>query len=180
MADATHDSGHATEADQHPNARTAGVIGPDGVRVREDEFHRLHVIVDGTEHSNVRAVRAFPISEKADYISFLDSEGHEVALMAEPDKLDEASRVVLARALKTMYYMPKITCVHSITEKMGVGHWEVTTDRGYASFEVVSREQIRRLPRGRLLLNDADGNRFEIEDTEALDVRSRALIHSET
>ena len=169
MADTTHD-----------NAHPAGVIQPVRVRVREDEFHRLHVSVDGEEHSDVRAVRAFPISGKAGYISFVDNDGNEVALMADPEDLDDASRQTLGRALDKMYYVPKIMCVHGITEKMGVGHWEVTTDRGYASFEVVAREQIRRLPRGRLLITDADGNRFEIEDVDALDMRSQALIHSET
>jgi hypothetical protein len=78
-----------------------------------------------------------------------------------------------------MYYVAHITRVDSITEKMGVGHWKVMTDRGYAAFEVVDRRNIRRLPGDRVVIADADGNRFEIEDTTELDERSQRLIFSE-
>ena len=64
---------------------------------------------------------------------------------------------------------------------MGVSEWEVKTDRGYAKFEVVDRtEHIRKLPGGRVMIVDADGNRFEIEDVSRLDERSQTLVRTET
>jgi len=45
---------------------------------------------------------------------------------------------------------------------MGVTNWETQTDHGYATFEVVDREYIRKLPGGRYIIADADGNRFEL------------------
>lgn len=161
-------------------AAEAGAVMPERVRVWEDEFHVLHVSLDGETHSNVRAVRAFPISGKADYVSFLDEKNHEVVLLAHPHRLDRDSRCALEQALEKMYYVAAITRVDSITETMGVSKWEVDTDRGYAVFEVVDRRQhIRRLPHGRYMITDADGNRFEIEDLEQLDRRSQAIVHSE-
>jgi len=158
----------------------AGAVQPERVRVWEDEFHVLHVSVDGEVSSKVRPVRVFPISGKADYVSFLDEKDKEVCLLARPDRLDKESRRILEHALARMYYTPKILRVDRISEVMGVATWDVMTDRGYASFEIVDRRHhIRALPGGRYVLSDADGNRFEIEDIKALDPRSQALVHSE-
>ena len=158
----------------------APALSPDRVRVREDRLGKLHVTVDGTDHETARAVLAFPISGKADYVSFLDAEDEEIALVARPDELDQESRAIVAATLERMYYVPKIRRVDSIKETWGVSHWEVLTDCGCASFEVVDREHIRKLSGGRFLIQDADGNRFEIEDASQLDPQSRKLIYSET
>ncbi len=158
----------------------AGTVSPERVRVWEDEFHVLHVSVDGEQYDNVRAVKVFPISGKADYVSFLGEKSKEVVLLANPRKLDKESRRALDRALERMYYVAKITRVDSVKEVMGISNWEAQTDRGYATFEIVDRRQhIRKLPGGRYLITDADGNRFEIEDISRLDPRSQAIIHSE-
>jgi len=157
-------------AEPDSGADLAAVIQPDRVRVWEDEFHHLCVSVDGEETIDTRAVHAFPVSLMADYVSFLDTDGKEVALVAHPHKLDKASRRVLRETLAKMYYLARITQVYSVKEKMGVTEWQVMTDRGYASFEVVDRQHIRPLP----------GNRFEIENAAELDDRSLALIRSET
>ncbi len=155
------------------------LVMPEQVRVWQDAFHRLHVSVDGQQHQNVRPRRAFPLSGKADYVSFLNEEDDEVALLAHPHDLDKESRRALEEALAKVYYVAKITRVDDIRETMGVTHWQVQTDRGYAAFEVVERHNIRTLPGGRLLIVDVDGNRFQIDDTGALDERSQTLIHSE-
>ena len=89
------------------------------------------------------------------------------------------SRDILTAALKRMYYVATISRVDSITEKMGVTTWQAETDRGYARFEILDRENIRRLPGHRVMLTDADGNRFEISNIEELDQRSQALIFTE-
>ncbi|MHC4480943.1 MAG: DUF1854 domain-containing protein [Planctomycetota bacterium] len=161
--------------------RPGWLLEPDRMKVWEDAFHVLHLRVDGKEYENVRPRRVFPLSEKADYVSFLDGDDKEVALLTEPQKLDKESRDALDKALEQVYYVARILRVDSITEAMGVTKWEAETDRGYAAFEVVDRRQhIRKLPGGRLVIMDADGNRFEVERVADLDERSQTLIHSET
>ena len=157
-----------------------GLVATDRVSVRLDEFHVLHVTVDGEEHHEVRAVRAFPLTDKAGYVSFLGDKDKEVALLADPQNLDEASRGALDHVLKLNYFVPKITRVFSIGETWGVSHWKVETDRGYASFEVIDRDKTRRLSTGSIIIIDADENRYVIEDPDALDPRSYNLIQSET
>jgi len=55
---------------------------------------------------------------------------------------------------------------------------EVDTDRGGRAFEVGTREQIRWLPTGRLLLRDLDGNRYELPGLRDLDPQSRLLAET--
>lgn len=166
------------EAEQEPVADP--LVQPERVRVWEDEYRELCISVDGRDYTKLRPCRAFPLSAKADYVSFLDKKDKEKALLAHPHKLDKESRRVLDRALARMYYVARITRIDSIKETWGVSHWEVETDRGYASFEVADRNKIRKMAGGRLVITDADGNRFEVEDVAALDSRSQALIFRET
>jgi len=172
-------TGKESEADEAKLAM-ADAVQPQRVRVWEDALHVLHVSMDGQVTDNVRPRRAFPISNRADYVSFLDELDKEVCLLAHPHRLDKESRTALDHALARTYYVPRIIRVERITEMMGVSTWHVQTDRGYASFEIVDRRHhIRYLEGGRYMLTDADGNRFEIEDIKSLDPRSQALVYSE-
>ena len=158
----------------------AQIVDGSRLRVWEDEFQVIHLKVDDEEHEDVRAARVFPISEKAPFISFLDTKGKEIVLLNNLESLDEESRRVVSDLLRRKYFVPKIIRVFSITETWGVSHWEVETDCGYASFEVTHRERIRKLPGNRLIITDADDNRYEIEDMTELDPQSQRLILSET
>ena len=163
-----------------PTALT-DLVQPERVRLWEDAFRVLHADVDGKVYDDVRPRRLFPLSGKADYVSFMTDRDHEVLLLARPDRLDRESRKALEQAFDRLYYRAIITRVDHVSETMGVSYWQVMTDRGYARFEVVDRQQhIRILPGGRFIITDADGNRFEIPDFGRLDARSQALIETET
>ena len=178
MAQQDQDAGSAMEAAR--SGRPSWLVEPESVRVWEDAFQRMHVSVDGEEHEGVRPRRVFPLSRKADYVSFLDEKDKEVLLLANPHKLDKESRRALEAAIERMYYVAEIVRVDNITEKMGVSHWQAQTDRGYAAFEVVDRTRhVRKLPGDRVMIVDADGNRFTIKRVADLDARSQALIRSE-
>jgi hypothetical protein len=150
------------------------------VRIWRDEFRRLHVLVDGkTEHVDLRPAPVFPISGVASYMSFLDEKDREAVLLRDPSGLDCESREALTEELSRAYFVPKITCIYEIEDAHGAARWEVETDRGYRIFDVRDREDVRVLSGGRLLLQDADGNRYEVEDMNALDERSRRILDGE-
>jgi len=96
----------------------------------------------------------------------------------EPRRLDRESRELVLEQADQVYFMPRIVRIVRIEEKpgMGIARWEVETDRGSNSFEMVSRsESVWYVGRNRLVIRDADGNRYLIEDLNALDKRSRRL-----
>jgi hypothetical protein len=156
------------------------IVDANRLKIWRDEFRRLHVVVDGeTEHVDLKPAPVFPISGAADYLSFLDEKGREVLLLRDPNGLDPASKCVLAEELSRAYFVPKITCIYEIEDAHGAARWDVETDRGYRVFDVRDREDVRMIGSGRILLQDVDGNRYEIEDASALDERSRRLLDKE-
>jgi hypothetical protein len=157
------------------------ILSPQRVQLRRDRFLRLCLLIDGeTEFADVRAVAAFPISRRANFVGFLGERGREVVLMRDPERLDRESRALLKEELASVYFAPCITAIYRIDEISGTSRWEVETDRGFTIFEVANRELIRTLSDGRILIQDVDGSRFEIPDPSALDPASRAMLDSET
>ena len=173
-------AGLTTAASWEQELQRLEILDASRVRIWRDEFRRLHVLVDGaTEHVDLRPAAVFPISEAADFLSFLDEQGKEVALLRDPSGLDAESRAILAEELSRAYFVPKITYIYEIEDAHGAARWEVETDRGYRIFDIRDREDVRVLSKSRLLLQDADGNRYEIKDVNALDERSRKLLDKE-
>lgn len=183
MTETTEQTAEAqTNTAEQPQDETEfWAVGPECMRVWEDDLRVLHISVNGEEFDDVRPRRAFPVSGKAPFITFISEKGKEVALLTTPHGLDKESRRVLDRALLHMYYTPKILRVDDVSETMGVSLWHVQTDQGYATFEISDRQRfIRLLAGGRYIITDVDGNRFEIEDIKKLDKRSQARVYHET
>ena len=155
----------------------ARVLAPGEVRARQDERGHLTVrLPDGSEHVNVRLVPAFPITRPNRFLYLVDEAGQELGVLADPRRLDRESREVILAQADQAYFMPRITRIIRVDENQGVARWEVETDRGYNAFDVVTRsESTWFLGKNRVLIRDADGNRYLIEDLSALDKRSRQL-----
>jgi hypothetical protein len=156
--------------------REVPVLDPAGVRARIDGQNRLLVrLPDGTEHANVRVVPAFPITRPHRFLYFRDEEGNELGLLVDPRRLNRESRDLVLDQADQVYFMPRITRIIRVDEQTsGVATWEVETDRGWSRFEMVPRsESVWYVGRDRVLIRDVDGNRYLIEDTNALDSRSR-------
>lgn len=87
---------------------------------------------------------------------------------------------MLAAELERNYFTPRIVQVNAIEVNYHVPKWDVQTDRGPRIFEIRStRRDILILSGGRILIRDADGNRYEIPDYHRLDPVSQALIETQ-
>lgn len=68
--------------------------------------------------------------------------------------------------------MPRIHRVKEIKEEYGYSYWEVDTDRGACRFTVrMGGGSVYAIGHNRYMVNDIDGNRFEIPDLYALTPR---------
>ena len=153
------------------------VLEPAGTKVRLDDRGQLRIeLPDGRVHENVRVVPAFPISRPNRFLYLLDEGGNEIGLLGNPRRLDRESREVILAQADQAYFMPRITRIIRVDESMGIAHWEVDTDRGWSAFDMVARsESVWYVGRNRMLIRDADGNRYLIEDLTKLDSRSKRL-----
>jgi hypothetical protein len=167
------------------------IVDPEQVRIWRDPFRHLCVSVRqpleaGTEGPgeektfvDVRPARVFPVSGAAGFISFLDAKDREVVMLRDDCGLDEETRRLLTEEMDRAYFVPRIIQIHHIEDAHGASRWEVETDRGYRIFDVRDREDVRVLEGHRVLLQDADGNRYEIGDIRELDERSQRLLDGE-
>jgi hypothetical protein len=157
--------------------REVPVLDAAGVRVRADEQGRLKVTLpDGSQRANVRVLPAFPITRPRRFLYLVGEDGEELGLLVDPKRLERESRDLILAQADQAYFMPRITRIVRVDERMGIARWEVETDRGRSSFDVVARsESVWYVGRNRIVIRDADGNRYLIEDLTALDRRSRGL-----
>jgi len=160
-------------------AETFAIIEACDIEFRYDDEGQLQAVISGDRtYSGVKVAPAFPITRPNSFIYLFDRDGKELGLLVDPRRLDRDSRDILLAQADHAYFMPSITRIIRVEERMGMGlaQWEVETDRGYSSFEVVSRsESVWWVGRDRLVIRDADGNRYLIEDLNQLDKRSRRL-----
>jgi len=127
--------------------------------------------------SNVRVVRAAPLSHPARYITFLDQKGRELYTVDRLDDLPEPERRLVEEQLAAYYLHSIIQHIYELESEFGVAYWDVETPRGRRDFVVKDvQSSITWLSPTRLLIVDVDGNRFEIPDLRALDRASQALV----
>ena len=153
------------------------LLEPDRVRLTVDTFGDLSLELEGDGVARtVQVSLAFPLTAPADF-AVLREEGGEIGAIRKLAELDSTSRGVLEAALKEAYFVPVITRVNAIQVDFRIPTWDVETDRGARSFEISSmRSDVQQRGNGRILIRDADGNRYEISDRKKLDAASRALL----
>ena len=146
---------------------------------RKDITHVDMELYDGRKFENLEPHRLFPLSGLEKYITLLDWEGIERAIIRDIRTLPESERKIIEDCLKEYYLIPKVTKINDCREKFGVVSIDVETDRGHAVIEIRNIIHGLKLLYGkRVLFRDSNDNRYEIPDLGQLDKRSRQLIDS--
>jgi outer membrane protein assembly factor BamB len=150
------------------------------LKIARNSFEELTIeLPDGTTHTNVEAVRSFPLTDSNKYITLLDSEGKEIGIVRDIKQLPRESAETLLSELQKRYFMPKITKIYELDGEFGVTRWVVETNRGPVTFSMRTRYDVVSLENGRVLIKDADGNRYEIENYHGLDPESIVLLETQ-
>ena len=137
-------------------------------------------IEDGKVFEKLEPRRLFPVSRTSSYISLLDTDGNEIAVIRDLKDLDPKALQVIEHSLNDYYLVPYITAILSITEKYGTLHWRVETNRGIKEFDIRNRNHdIRVYSDGCVRVRDSDDNRYIISDYRKLDKRSRQYLISD-
>ncbi len=152
----------------------------DGPEIRITENDKIFVDVEfynGEKFTEVELHRMFPITGLDKYIALMDSEGNEIAVIRNVDDLSPDSRKVVKNCLKEYYMMPRITQFIEMSERFKIWMWTSETDKGTCTFEIRNHlTAIKPLYDGRVLIKDANDNRYEIPDVNKLDKRSQQMI----
>lgn len=131
---------------------------------------------DGTIFQNVEPRCLFPSSNGRKFITLLDENGTEQAVIRDLDNLPKDQRQVIEDCLTEYYLIPHIVKILNTTEKFGLITLDTETDRGPARIEIRNLLYGFKQVGNRLLLRDSNDNRYEIPDLRKLDTKSRHLL----
>lgn len=150
-------------------------------RIVRNENNLVDLITEnGATFKRLEPRRLFPISRTSTYITLLDTDGNEVAVIRDLKELDTKSLEVIEASLNDFYLVPYITAILSVSEKYGTLHWRVETNRGIKEFDIRNRNHdIRVYNNGCVRVRDSDDNRYVISDYKKLDKHSRQQLISD-
>lgn len=144
------------------------LIGEDGKR---EMFERVIIL------------RAFPITNPDEFLSVREpnsrqmGRGKEIGMIRRMSDFDEETCRLFLEELDRRYFSPQLTKIHSIKDKFGYLYWEAETTAGHATFIMRNPfSNIRVLEDDRIIIQDMDGNIFEIPDPNKLDSASYKKI----
>ncbi len=121
--------------------------------------------------------RNFPFTFRWEYISVLDTDNYELATIRDIELFTGEEKEMLVKELERKYYSPEIQKIHSVKERFGFSYWDVETAGGRVTFTLQDTfKSIVRAGDNKLFFFDVDGNRFVIEDVDALDHKSRKRV----
>ena len=134
-------------------------------------------LFDGRKFQNLEPRRLFPMSGLEKYITLLDEEGIEKAVIRDLRTLPDTERKIIEGCLEEYYLIPRVQEILDTKEKFGVITLLTMTDRGAANIEIRNLLYGLKLVHGsRVLIRDGNDNRYEIPDINQLDKRSRQLL----
>ena len=153
--------------------------GKDNVRQYENNLVTL-TFEDETVCEKLEVRRLFPVNHPDEYITLLDPDGTEVAVIRSLKDLNGESLKAVEYSLNDYYLVPHILRIVSIVEKYGTLHWVIETDRGIKEFDIRNRNHdIKVFRNGCVRVRDSDDNRYVIDDYRTLDKHSRSQLFSD-
>jgi Domain of unknown function (DUF1854) len=134
-------------------------------------------IEEDRSYLKVSIMRAFPLSEPNRFLSVRDSANAEVGLIVDPANLSGENRKLVEEYLERRYIVPVVTRIVAAKERFGTVDWTMETDRGECRFTTRNlRENSQRPAPGRIIINDVDGNRYDIRNVDDLSLEGQELL----
>ncbi len=147
------------------------------VKLERNQWGRIVATNEaGTRFEDVSVVPLFPISDPRQWISIIARDGKEIASIPDPALYDSEIQKLLFEELTYRDFVPRISRVLSVTGTSEPCEWHVDTNHGPTKFVLKAEDDIRRLSVHEVMIVDANGGRFRVDDTRKLDLRSRRFI----
>ena len=124
----------------------------------------------------VEAKRAFPYELPDEFIVLEDENGGDKGFIRSLSERSAEEREILAAALELRYFMPKILHIEKVNDRFGFSYFKVETASGPIEFSVRDPYRSIMVLGRRMIVTDVDGNRYEIEDVDALPANERKRI----
>ncbi|MGN1127585.1 MAG: DUF1854 domain-containing protein [Candidatus Flemingiibacterium sp.] len=183
MGDGTDDGDLILE-----NERVSIPLTPENAKFSRSggDLISLDIINDKGEPESFERVvilRSFPVTNPDEFLSVREPDskkqgrGKEIGMIRHMSDFDEETQKLFAEELDRRYFTPELKKINSVKDKFGYLYWDVVTTAGNVTFVLNNPfSNIRILEDGRILINDIDGNVFQISDPKKLDSASLKKI----
>ena len=131
---------------------------------------------DGRSFENLEPKRLFPVSDRDRFITLLDENGAEQAVIRDITTLPAKERGVIEACLEEYYLIPKIQRILAYEERFDGLTLHTDTDKGPVDIEIRVLITGFRMDGVRALLRDINDNRYEIPDVTRLDNLSKQIL----
>ena len=143
----------------------------------ETEGKMLSVHVDGEVYPSVYLHCSFPHTNKRIFISVRTDENKEVGIIKSIDHFPSNIISLLEEHINLRYFAPEIIKVNKINEEFGYSYWDTETSAGSCYFTVrMGRGNVVAVTENKVLITDVDGNRFIINDLNALSEKEYRMV----
>jgi hypothetical protein len=149
----------------------------ESVNLTRDHWGKL-VFVDssGALHHGVVVIPMFPISDRGNWISIQSADGTELTVIEDPSQYSKEVSSLLYEELAYRDFVPKLEKVLSVSGNEVPCEWSILTNHGETRFVLKAEDDIRRLSPNEVMIIDAQGGRYRVDDMRKLDRRSRRFI----
>lgn len=133
----------------------------------------------GKTYERVGVYRTFPVTMPDEYISIreADEKAREIGVVEKLSALDADQAKMLTEQLNLRYFTPEITKIFDIKTEYGYGYFHVMTTYGECRFTIhTGGSSVVSLTDTRIVINDLDGNRFEVPDITKLTTTERKKL----
>lgn len=132
--------------------------------------------IHGKTYRRVILKRAMPFAAPEDYICITDTEHNELGIIEHIAAFSASQQDLIHGELRLRYFLPVITDILSIKEKMGHFYFDVSIGDTKKSFTVKDISKNIRMHGDNIDISDVDGNRYRISDFGAISSRSRRKL----
>ena len=130
-------------------------------------------------YDRVSVYRTFPVTMPEEFISIREAneKAREIGVIEKLSDLDPEQAKMLKEQLDLRYFTPEITKIYDIKTEYGYGYFHVLTTYGECRFTIHNGgSSVTSLTDTRVVINDLDGNRFEVPDIMKLTVAERKKL----
>ena len=130
-------------------------------------------------YDRVGVYRTFPVTQPEEFISIREAneKAREIGVVEKLSDLDPETAKMLKEQLDLRYFTPEITRIFDIKTEYGYGYFHVMTTYGECRFTIHNGgSSVVSLTDTRIVINDLDGNRFEVPDIMKLTVAERKKL----
>ena len=146
------------------------------VKFETQENGFLKVTREDKVYEKVTLTRLLPYSQEDAYIAIIQNQ-EEIGIIKDLSELDSEQYDQVQKHLHYKYYIPEITKINNVKEKMGFLYMNLETKGGTKEICIADFVSNIRLIKDHLLsITDVEGNKYRMSNIQQLDKDSRQKI----